>query len=124
MINFPNGRIFQGRFGEDVLEDNHGIIRYSRGSWYEGEIHNYQRHGRGCHFWSKQSHLNGEWIKGVPQNGVLSHNGQVYVGAISTKRVNGEKNQLVWTVTSFDGDMTSFLRSDKGIEGPIQNKTV
>lgn len=80
----------EGKFKNDKLIDNKGVMEYKNGDKYIGQVKDMRRNGQGKLILAKGGHLEGKWVDDYIINGVLKIKDEYeYKGTFKDNLIHG-----------------------------------
>lgn len=108
-----------------------GVVSYSSGARYIGELLNGFRHGQGKFIFSNHDVYSGSWVKNKQSgNGIMSWSHSMYVGEFFNSRLHGEGMLFInngpiflgtWVKSRRTGSFIKFMRDGAQYKGQYFN---
>lgn len=98
-------------------QEGHGVLRFSSGSVYRGQIHRNRPHGQGRMEFDDGSVYTGEWISGIPhgQGEMIYSDQDVYKGQWGAGLPHGKGKITYWDGDTYEGDWKAGMRDGYGV---------
>ena len=114
---YPNGTVYNGKFGDIIQEEGQGVWVEKSGFRYEGLFEKGYFHGKGKATYTDGVTYEGDWVKDkITGTGVwIEPNGMKYEGSFLESAFHGKGKIIFENGNIYDGDWVKDQRTGKGI---------